>query len=568
MADVSYKEFIEAVIKLIHGFDMDDYRNYILNVAKNANSKERMDLIRSLESISGCDEEIVEELVLEDDSLISEIQELADRIDNSEYSYGYGWDTNYGGEREMGDESWAEEVDYFFKRAESKVREGNYKVAGKAYEMIFEILESENLPCYESPKEMLKIELEEQIGLYLRSIYMTTETENKAKEIYESIKRYFYLECNNVVKLKNMFEAEISNLPQVDIFLYDWIELLINKDEPFVSNLVREAVILKDGIEGIRMFAREYYERFPAAYRDWAEELEKTHAEAGEIITVAREGLSKINKDYLIREEIAKYLIKQGNKINSYEVVAEGMKEAIYSNPSLKRVLEFIKLEKDKNKGVNSVLNFAIERQEQLKLMGEASYWKGKDELEKTRYSRSLLNQLFLLSSNIEKAYELCSESTFILKGYKKEPEELILAFTLRLLSKNSPSFCSNNNILWKKNMEAIKNEFYSTDIGKLFEDELNLAIHNIKLSSDDEKKYSHWCIELVSSTADYIVSNQNRDQYYNAALFLVCCKEMLLNMKLEERGIDLINSFKNKYPRHRNFISSLRQTLSYSGLD
>lgn len=567
MADVSYKEFIEAVIKLLDGFDMDDYRNYILNVAKNTSPKERMDLIRSLESIRGCGEEIVEELVLEDDSLISEIQELADRIDNYEYSYGYGWDANYGGEREMGDESWAEEADYFFKRSESKVREGNYKVARKAYEMIFEILEGENLPCYESPKEMLKIDLEEQIGLYLRAMYMTADTENRAKEIYESIKRYFYFECN-IVKLKNMFEAEISNLPQVDAFLYDWIELLINKDEPFVSKLVREAVILKDGIEGIRMFARENYERFPAAYRDWADELEKTHAEIGEITTAAREGLSKINRDYVIREEIAKYLIKQGNKINSYEVVAEGMKEAIYSNPSLKGILEFIKLEKDKNNGANSVLNFAIERQEQLKLMGRNSYWKGNDELEKTRYSRSLLNQLFLLSNNIEKAYELCSENTSILKGYNNEPEELTLAFTLRLLSKNNPSFCSNNNILWKKNVEVIKNEFYSTQIGKLFEDELNIAINNINLSSDDEKKYSNWCIELVSSTADYIVSNQYRDQYDNAALLLVCCKEMLWNMKLEERGIELINSFKNKYPRHRNFISSLKQTLSYSGLD
>lgn len=354
--------------------------------------------------------------------------------------------------------------------------------------MIFDILEGENLPCYESPKEMLKIDLEEQIGLYLRAIYMTTDTENRAKEIYESIKRYFYLECDDIVKLKNMLEAEISDLTQVDTFLCDWIEFLINKDESFVSKLVREAVILKDGIEGIRMFARENYERFPAAYRDLLDELEKSHAEAGEIITAAREGLSKINRDYVIREEIAKYLIKQGNKINSYEVMVEGMKEAIYSNPSLKGILEFIKLEKNKNNEANSVLNFAIERQEQLKLMGVSSYWKGNDELKKTPYSRKLLNQLFLLASNIEKAYNLCSESTDILKRYKKEPEKLTLAFVLRLLSKNNPSFCSNNNTLWKKNMEAIKNEFYSTEIGKLFEDELNLAINNIKLSSDDEK--------------------------------------------------------------------------------
>ena len=84
-----------------------------------------------------------------------------------------------------------------------------------------------------------------------------------------------------------------------------------------------------------------------------------------------------------------------------------------------------------------------------------------------------------------------------------------------------------------------------------------------MELDSSHITKYGEWCVELVSATVDYIVGNQLRNEYDTAVLYLMCCAEMLANMNLKERALELINTFKNKYLRHRNFISSLKESDS-----
>jgi len=46
------------------------------------------------------------EVVIDDDTLLSEIDDFVKRIEGGEYSTGWGWDDEIHDEREWGDESW------------------------------------------------------------------------------------------------------------------------------------------------------------------------------------------------------------------------------------------------------------------------------------------------------------------------------------------------------------------------------------------------------------------------------------------------------------------------------
>lgn len=566
MSDINYKEFMESVNHLLETFDMNDCKNYILEIAKNTKPSKRMEIITSLESIKGYEEE---DLVFQDDKLINDIQDLADRIDDCEFSYGYGWDSEYGGEREMGDESWAEEADELFERAANQVRSKEYMVAQKAYEMLCEILEKENLPCYGDTKSMLKIDFGEQAGLYLRTVYLNSKSKERTKAIYDALCRYFSFEAGKEVNIKAMIEAECDELPQFKDFLPQWIEYIKDKNEGFIGYLIREAVLIYSGTKGLLSFARENYEKFPATYRDLLLTLEKEGAEVQEIITVAQEGLDKINGDYVIREEVAQFLVKSANKIDNNDMISEGMKEAYYSKPSLKNILRLIQFERKRGKELNKIFDYAIVRAEQLHTQKNNCYWNGREELQKPYPSKELLNDLYLLSGKVEKAYQLCTaeKNTDINRWYGRDYLDFDLSFMFRLLSKNNMKYKANIDSLWDVNLEKVKKELYDTELFNFFTKELNEVIKTVNLDTASANKYETWCTKMISSTVEHIVSNQYRDEYGRAALLLVCCAEMLCNIRLKDKALNLIQVFRNKFPRHRNFIGSLNEVFNRSEL-
>lgn len=566
MPDINYKEFMESVKHLLESFDINDYKNYILEMAKHTKPSERMDIITSLEIIKGYEEE---DLVFQDDKLINDIQNLADRIEDCEFSWGYGWDSEYGGEREMGDESWAEEVDELFERAANQVRSKEFRVAQKAYEMLYEVLENENLPCYEDTKSMLKIDFSEQAGLYLRTVYLNSKPKERIKDIYDALCKYFPFEAGKKVNIKAMIEAECDELPEIKEFLSQWIEYIKGKDERFTGYLIREAILIYSGTKGLLDFARENYKKFPAAYRDLLLALEKEGVEVQEIITVSQEGLDKINGDYVIREEVAQFLVKSANKIGNNDMISQGMKEAYYSKPSLKNILRLIQFERKRDKELNKIFDYAIARAEQLYTQKNNYYWNDQGELQKPYISKEFLNNLYLLSGKVEKAYQLCTTEKYddTSRGYGGDYLDFDLGFMFHMLSKNNMKYKANLDRFWNDNLQKVKEELYDTDLFNFFNKEISEVIKTVNLDNEASNKYETWCTELISSTVEHIVSNQRRKEYDKAAVLVVCCAEMISNIYRKDKALNFIQFFRNKFPRHRSFTGSLNEAFNRSEL-
>jgi len=106
-----------------------------------------------------------------------------------------------------------------------------------------------------------------------------------------------------------------SLLPDFDAFLAEWIKFLKNESGADISELLREAVLIKGGISAISEFARQYADKYPRAYIDWITALE-AEDDTSSIIQVAREGMSRIPRDYTIRAEVAETIARIGEKLN------------------------------------------------------------------------------------------------------------------------------------------------------------------------------------------------------------------------------------------------------------
>lgn len=234
-----------------------------------------------------------------------------------------------------------EEVRTLLRNFSTEDLQGEYKPAEEAYRRLFDILEmgqeSGHLPGDPDYSHMLKVDMDEQVALFLRSVYMNSTSQERPASLYESMNEYRYLARK--IKLKNIIGALDSVLPDFDAFLADWIEFLKNENQMHVSELLREAVFLKGGIPAISEFARQYADRYPKAYIDWIAALEMED-DTDSVIRVAREGLSRIPRDYTVRAEVAETISRIGEKLNDNKLKLEGYRECFYSNPSMEYLLD------------------------------------------------------------------------------------------------------------------------------------------------------------------------------------------------------------------------------------
>ncbi|NLI92578.1 MAG: hypothetical protein GX434_10360 [Peptococcaceae bacterium] len=184
---------------------------------------------------------------------------------------------------------------------------------------------------------MLKVDMDEHVALFLRSVYMNSAPEERSASLYEAMNEYGFLARKT--KLQNIIDSLDTVLPDFDTFLADWIEFLKKQSPMNASELLREAVFLKGGLSAISEFARQYADKYPEAYIDWIAALEMED-DTDPVIQVAREGLSRIPQDYTVRAEVAETISRIGEKLNDNKLKLEGYRESFYSNPSLGYLLD------------------------------------------------------------------------------------------------------------------------------------------------------------------------------------------------------------------------------------
>jgi len=335
MTILTYKEFMEEVRIRLKNLSREDFRNLILYWASQKHPSMRQDFLDEL-----IPQNQKHEVVSNVGMLMDKIEAFAQRVENGEYCDGWGWDDAIHEERDWGDESWAEEMDEFFLQSRRLLQQGEYKLAEEGYKRLFGILELGQEPGYlpgdPDHSNMLKVDMDEQVAIFLRAVYMNSASKERPASLYEAINEYGHL--SGKVKLRNIMNALDSLLPDFGAFLPEWIDFLKNQSGMDISELLREAVLIRGGIPAISEFARQYADKYPRAYIDWIAALNADDPDS--VIQVAREGLSRIPRDYTVRAEVAETISTIGEKLNDNNLKLEGYRECFSSNPSMRYLLD------------------------------------------------------------------------------------------------------------------------------------------------------------------------------------------------------------------------------------
>lgn len=181
--------------------------------------------------------------------------------------------------------------------------------------------------------------------------------------------------------------------------------------------------------------------------------------------------------------------------------------------------------------------------------------------------SEGVLINTLLLSGRYEKVFEMCKGKGPLGWSCSENPKPLFVTFMMVVLSKEG----MHSKILYKQWEDAIGNTSYnaSKEYIEKYRKVIDFIKKSIKPTKEREEFYLKfkWCIDEIGHRVDAIVSNQHRGSYHKAAGLLVAMAEALANREEKQEGMDLIERYRSKYPRHTAFKSEITQALQASGL-
>ncbi len=492
------------------------------------------------------------------------MQEFAIRVQEGEYCDGWGWDDAIYEERDWGDESWSEEMDAFFLKARKLLMQGDSKHAEKIYRTLFETLDMGQEPGHlpgADHSSMLEVDVAEHVALLLRSIYLNADCKARPDMVYENMRKYRHWAFS--INLKDIIDGLEIPLPDFERFLEDWIEFLKRQSGTHVSDLLREAVFIKGGIPAISEFARENPDKHPKAYIDWINALEQGN-DTDSILKVAREGLSKIPRDHIVRAEVGEVISKIGETLNDNDLKLEGYKESFYSNPSVDYVIDlyitaincdcFEEIRDEVEQRINE-----LKGKEDQRKYGDTQYEYS------SHLSKEVLINSMLLGGRYEKVFEMCEGEESLGWSSSYHPKPILSNFLMIVLSKKR----TYTKVLNKEWEYAISNIDYSAnkEYVQKYQRIIDVIKEDIQMTEKQEEFYLNWCKDEIGSRVDEIVSNQYRGSYFKAAGLIVAMAETLMNRGKRHKAMEFFQKYRDKYPRHRSFIRELSNAVQESGL-
>lgn len=336
--------FLKEVEKRIDGLSKEEIKAILLMKAKNLKPAEREFFLAGLTPRKKA------EVVIDDDTLLSEIDDFVKHIEDGKYSTGWGWDDEIHDEREWGDESWVEEVDELFDSAGELFLSGDMKLASLAYGKLLKAFhlseEPGHFPGQLPATEMVETDMDEARIRYLRALYEITHKEERAKVIFDEIKDLKYIGSSDF-DLRSIEDALLTK-PE------DWRQFLVDMKEVLLKNVIAQkdsswgyeknfdmlcSIIFElEGIEGLSRLAREHGDKLHKVYLVWIRKLQEAGKDR-EAVEVYQQSLKVIPPQSRIRAEISDLASHSAKKVKDENMVFELQKDAFFSSPDIGRLL-------------------------------------------------------------------------------------------------------------------------------------------------------------------------------------------------------------------------------------
>jgi hypothetical protein len=286
-------------------------------------------------------------------------EELADRVvhftrrlEEGEYFQALDWDDELGEERAFGDDGWAREMDEMLGQGATAYLAGNHELAARVYGPLLATLrhaERRGVFCGPQPPHlMVQTELNEAKRRHLRSLYRITDTQSRAERLLAQLELTRGI-GEVEISLRAILDTEPDGDPaleDVEDFIPRWIAALerVSQDSSAwgrdARRLLREAVEMAHGVEGLAELARAAGGDHPEAYHEWVGSLVRCDR-VTEAIAAAKEGVGRI-RDSGYRARLADRLAALAAAEEDSALALEGARSAWRSMPTEVRLLNLV----------------------------------------------------------------------------------------------------------------------------------------------------------------------------------------------------------------------------------
>lgn len=190
-------------------------------------------------------------------------------------------------------------------------------------------------------------------------------------------------------------------------------------------------------------------------------------------------------------------------------------------------------------------------------------------ETSRSSASRTLLVQALLLSGKYRDALDMCKEGEALGWFYSDNPRRWVVPFLLLCLKKDrSLESAPNLESMWNRCYGSLDpfSVYEDRDIAQRFQEAILAVVHSVRFTTSERKVFVTWCVEEAGARVDAIVSGTYRKSYDKAAELLMAVREVLKSLGMGDEGIELVEDYRSRYPRHRAFQEELRMAGQKEG--
>ena len=458
--------------------------------------------------------------------------------------------------------------------AQECLDKGKYEAAISVFEMIMNTevtVDDENTGDYftltldEMVKEKLVAIDLKKLALYvLYADYQRLKSEQRAKDMYE----YFGYPYFQDIHVEDIFSIGTEELQNVDEFWSSWIQLLKQKEGDVEARLLKEAVLYHRGVDGLLEIAGNSYEIHPSLYLKVIEGF-LFENNMDKAISIGLEALNKLNKDLVIRGEIAIITARIAADSGDSRLKRECWYEAFYSNSIVTNYLRLFcdtdcqREYKEKSEIRIQALNKSVEDTSSAQ----------QAEKRKNILSRRDYQLLSFLSGDFEQTINLCKQQKDL--GWSGNFVEIGIPLFLlclhegEILGKAGREVAINvaykigfsaREFHFELVQRAIVGDLVTTNNkdGEIFWETFLKWKTAYEIKGKDQEKYVEYLDEVIDKRIKAIVGGQYRNKYDSVARLAAAVGEMK-----ESRGEKLakkqtIEKYKAAFPRHSSFQSEL----------
>lgn len=564
---IPLKTFWDAVEQRLTTYSAEELRNILRAMAQDTPPSERQAFLDRLKPREEAIE-VVEQAIDQEDLLADiddAVQELSSEMEEPHEEYEWG---EYNDEDSLGPyESFVEPLTELFDRTEAVFDSDNPALARQAYERLFAALQLEDgYGRGVSSYDLRGVDIDEARARYLRAVYETESSQRRPEVLFEHFGRFRSWDFRSVPMLEDLLEISTRPLPDQDRFLEDWIAFLKQQDDANADRWLREAIRIARGVQGLEELALTEGAKRPRTYLDWFTVLEQ-EGHYHKVLNAAQAALQTLPAGLPIRAAIADHLCKAAAELDETNAFRAGCWEAFLAKPTVRRLVELWEALPEMAERMDWMRRAALHVEGYLQRPpARPTAWAlGDDDLESPALvDKSTLAHTYLLSGEWEKAYQLAADEKALGWSGSGNPQGLVVAFLLMVLSGKTPgSSPANLDRIWGNALG------FSSMFGDLVQskeatltDRLNGAyaelLRNASLPQEQQEQNLAWCLEVARQRIDGIVGGQHRRSYGKAAVLVGACIEVLRLRGNDQAAQTLLDEIRSRFPRHRAFQAEL----------